>query len=49
MEVVIRTHSAGTPIIVNCQLGKRRSTIAAVCDFSIDLVFFILTHRGLFT
>lgn len=30
MEVVIRTHSARTPIIVNCQLGKRRSTVTAI-------------------
>ncbi|CAG8742776.1 13592_t:CDS:2, partial [Acaulospora colombiana] len=27
--VVIRTHTERTPIIVNCQLGKRRSTITA--------------------
>lgn len=37
MEVVIRTHSARTPIIVNCQLGKRRSTIAGVCDFPSEI------------
>lgn len=30
MEVVIRTHTTRTPIIVNCQLGKRRSTITAI-------------------
>ncbi|KAG9052633.1 hypothetical protein FS842_009475 [Serendipita sp. 407] len=30
MEVVIRTHTARTPIIINCQLGKRRSTVTAI-------------------
>lgn len=30
MDVVIRTHSSDTPIVVNCQLGRGRSTLTSV-------------------
>lgn len=32
IEVVLRT-SRDTPIVVNCQLGRGRSTLASVCSF----------------
>lgn len=31
IEVVLRT-STSTPIVVNCQLGRGRSTLASVCS-----------------
>lgn len=30
MEVVMRSDSADTPIVVNCQLGRGRSTLTSV-------------------
>ena len=33
MEVVTRLHSSNTPIILNCQLGRGRSTVASVWDW----------------
>lgn len=30
MEVVIQTYSSNTPIVLNCQLGRGRSTMTAV-------------------
>lgn len=30
IEVVIRTHASDTPIVVNCQLGRGRSTLTSV-------------------
>lgn len=30
MDVVIRSHSSNTPIILNCQLGRGRSTMTSV-------------------
>jgi protein-tyrosine phosphatase len=31
MDVVIRTNASNTPIVLNCQLGRGRSTLTAVC------------------
>ena len=30
MDVVMRTHSSRTPIVLNCQLGRGRSTMTSV-------------------
>ena len=30
MDVVMRTHSSKTPIVLNCQLGRGRSTMTSV-------------------
>jgi len=30
MDVVIRTHASDTPIVLNCQLGRGRSTLTSV-------------------
>lgn len=30
MDVVIRTNASNTPIVINCQLGRGRSTLTAV-------------------
>ena len=30
IDVVIRTHSSDTPIVLNCQLGRGRSTLTSV-------------------
>jgi protein-tyrosine phosphatase len=30
MDVVIRNHATETPIVVNCQLGRGRSTVISV-------------------
>ena len=30
MDVVIRTHTSDTPIVLNCQLGRGRSTLTSV-------------------
>lgn len=30
VDVVVRTHSERTPIVLNCQLGRGRSTIASI-------------------
>jgi len=32
-DVVVRTDATNTPIVVNCQLGRGRSTLASVSDF----------------
>ena len=34
MDVVIRTHASDTPIVLNCQLGRGRSTLTAVSHSS---------------
>ena len=30
IDVVIRTHASDTPIVLNCQLGRGRSTLTSV-------------------
>ena len=38
MDVVIRTHASDTPIVLNCQLGRGRSTLTSVsCSSSFQL------------
>lgn len=37
IDVVMRT-STSTPIVVNCQLGRGRSTLASVCLLVLDLL-----------
>lgn len=32
MDVVIRTHTSDTPIVLNCQLGRGRSTLTSVSN-----------------
>ena len=32
IDVVIRTHASDTPIVLNCQLGRGRSTLTSVSE-----------------
>ena len=47
MDVVVKNSSSETPIVVNCQLGRGRSTLTAVRVVSRLWARYVLTFRWL--
>ena len=47
MDVVVKNSSSETPIVVNCQLGRGRSTLTAVCVIYQIWATYVLTLRWL--
>lgn len=41
MDVVMRTQASRTPIVLNCQLGRGRSTMTSVRSLVVSLICFV--------